>query len=110
MKRQIVVTVAAAVLLGSVAGETAIEKPYDFRRRIAHVHEANRRDWSLKRSADEFEIAEKAKVDVGESPSPLLARAAADFCDYCAQSMGVTASVVTPYSAIRNPPAVAVAT
>ena len=75
---------------GSVCG---VEKPYDFRARLAHVHKPNRRDWKLQPATNEFVFIDGMKIAVGENAAPLVSRAADDFRDYLLTSMGVNVSV-----------------
>ena len=72
----------------------AKERPYDFRKRLAVVHEQARRDASLKPAADEIELADGMLIALPDGEKGLLFRAAQDFQDYLAVSMGVSATIV----------------
>ncbi len=102
------IAVCSMLALGAAALEPGHEGPYDFRRRLACIHEPNIRDWSLVCATGELEVACGAMIDIGANPSPLLRHAATDFCDYLAQSMGVNASVSTPDAAVKLEPQVRV--
>ena len=80
--------------VATAADACAVEKPYDFRTRLADVHKPNRRDWQLTAQAGEFVFADGMKIVVGAKSEALVARAAEDFRDYLLTSMGVNVSVV----------------
>jgi len=86
--------VAVSVSSLSFGSAPAYERPYDFRKRLACVHEPNRRDWSLAPAADEFAVEVGAKIAIAENAPALVAKAAEDFRDYFATSMGLNVSVV----------------
>ena len=78
-----------------VAGVTAApaqlpdEPEYAFRKRLLVVHEPDRRDPSAKPEPGEFAFADGCRVAVPRDAPALVARAAEDFADYLAVSMGV---------------------
>lgn len=74
----------------AVAGAVA-EKPYDFRKRLEVVHEADRRDLELKPAAEEFVFRDGMVIAVPDNADEVLAVAGKDFCDYLDVSMGISA-------------------
>lgn len=70
------------------------EKPYDFRKRLEVVHQADRRDPAAKCAADEYEIADGFRIGIAADAGDFVYRVARDFEDYLAVSMKVCASVV----------------
>ena len=70
------------------------ERSYDFRKRLSVVHEEARRDVSLKPAADEIELSDGMLITVPNGEKGLVFRAAQDFQDYMAVSMGVSATIV----------------
>lgn len=84
------------VCAGAVLSSPSVkaERSYDFRKRLAVVHEEARRDASLKPAADEVELADGMLITVPNGEKGLLFRAAQDFQDYLAVSMGVSATIV----------------
>lgn len=83
--------IAAAVALLSAV--VSAEAPYAFRQRLVMVHRQDRRDFSLKAGADEFEFPNGAVIVVPDGAPALVRRAADDFADYLIVSMGINASV-----------------
>ena len=73
---------------------TAKENAYDFRKRLAVVHEEGRRDVSLRPMDGEIELRDGLALVVPSGEKGLLFRAAQDFQDYLAVSMGVAAIIV----------------
>ena len=69
------------------------EAPYSFRDRLVTVHRTDRRDFSLKASAEEFAFANGSQIAVADDAPELVRRAAEDFREYLVLSMGVNASV-----------------
>ena len=70
------------------------EEPYDFRKRLEVVHQADRRDPAAKCAADEYEIADGFRIGIAADAGDFVYRVARDFEDYLAVSMKVCASVV----------------
>ena len=83
----------AGVALAAAMPSMAKERAYDFRKRLAVVHEADRRDTSLKPSADEIELKDGMYIVLPDACKGLLFRAAQDFQDYLAVSMGVSSTI-----------------
>ena len=91
-KRSVLLFCAFIAALAAVPS-AAKEKAYDFRKRLAVVHEEGRREASLKPSADEVELSDGMFIVVPDGTRGLLFRAAQDFQDYLAVSMGVSAAI-----------------
>lgn len=70
------------------------EEPYDFRKRLEVVHQADRRDPAAKCAVDEYEIADGFRIGIAADAGDFVYRVARDFEDYLAVSMKVCASVV----------------
>jgi len=69
------------------------EEPYEFRRRLETVHQADRRDKTARCAADEIALADGLEIALTPNASELVRRAAADFVDYLSVSMNVDACV-----------------
>ncbi|MFA7173870.1 MAG: hypothetical protein WC340_10740 [Kiritimatiellia bacterium] len=81
-------------ILGTAAAFcAAVEKPYEFRAALETVHEAGRRDVSLKPSTDEFAFRDGVAVVIPADAGAVLYNAACDFTDYLNVSMDVSARV-----------------
>ena len=78
----------------AVVPSAAKERQYDFRKRLAVVHEEGRRDASLKPSADEIVLSDGMSIVLPDGSKGLLFRAAQDFQDYLAVSMGISSAIV----------------
>ena len=65
----------------------------EFRAELERVHERGLRDLSRKPKADEFEIADGARVAIPSNSGEVLANAARDFAEYLFVSMGVGVAV-----------------
>ncbi len=72
----------------------AIEKKYDFRKRLLQVHQPNIRNASYQKKADEFMVEDGAVIGISESAEIVLKTAAWDFADFLKTSMGVKAGVL----------------
>ncbi|MBO7721967.1 MAG: hypothetical protein J6T01_06140 [Kiritimatiellae bacterium] len=83
----------AAAALAAAWSIAAAEEAYEFRRRLECVHEKNRRVASERPAADEMEIKDGFKISIAHGADGLVYRAARDFEDYLAVSMGVMACV-----------------
>ncbi len=70
------------------------EKKYDFLKRMAVVHQPNRRDDGLLPEPDEVVLESGWRIVYEVGASPLVVRAAYDFQDYLSVSMGVEVSVI----------------
>ncbi len=94
--------ILAALVLASGAvasGADAVEKAYDFRARLANVHQPNRIDRTLKPAADEFVFKDGDRIAIAPDADKLTKRVAEDFRDYLLTSMGVNSSVAAPGAA-----------
>ncbi|MDE3275007.1 MAG: hypothetical protein PUJ80_03170 [Verrucomicrobiota bacterium] len=85
----------SAVFVACMALVSLAEPPHAFRQRLVTVHRQDRRDCSLKASADDYAFVDGAQVVVPDDAPRLVRRAAEDFCDYLLLSMGVNASLRT---------------
>jgi len=92
-KKLTVSLVLAALAVDFGVAAPAVEKPYDFRARLADVHRPNRRDWKLVPSADEFAFADGQGIALPSDAPALVRTATEDFRDYLLTSMGVNVSV-----------------
>ena len=87
MKRLLLFVFAVAcVQIGA-----AVERPYDFRKRLGVVHEKGLRFAGAKPAANEFVFSDGVVVSVPREADDVLANAAKDFCDYLDVSMNVSA-------------------
>ena len=68
---------------------------YDFRKELLTVHEANVRNFDRKTKADEYFMADGAKILITPDASEVISVAAHDFCDFLSVSMDLSSSVVT---------------
>ncbi|MFA7173047.1 MAG: hypothetical protein WC340_06485 [Kiritimatiellia bacterium] len=93
--------VALTVIMAAVCSIAQIkyERPYDFRKRLEIVHEPDQRDTSLQPATDEFEFKDGVTITLAKEASPFLFRAAQDFQDFLAVSMGVSAIISRTNSA-----------
>ena len=95
-KTGVLASLACAVACGVAqgAGLLGVERPYDFRKRLEEVHEPNRFDAGAKPAADEFAFRDGVVLRLKASADrELVFRAAQDFQDYLAVSMGVSARI-----------------
>ena len=93
---------AALGVVGMAAADSAVEKPYDFRARLACVHKPNRVDRSLSAAADEFQFRNGDRILLPAGADRLLRHVAEDFRDYLLVSMGINVSVAEA-GRISNP-------
>ena len=80
-----------AAIFATAGTVVAKENAYDFRKRLAIVHEEGLRDVALRPAADEIELKNGLGLVVPAGEKGLVFRAAQDFQDYLAVSMGVAA-------------------
>ena len=85
------ISVAVAAVLAS--GIVFAEAPYAFRSRLVTVHRTDRRDRTLRPTADEYAFPDGVQIVVPDAAPALVRRAADDFADYLVVSMHVNASV-----------------
>ena len=71
------------------------EQNYDFRKELLMVHEANVRNFDRKPKADEYFMADGAKILIAPDAPEVISVAAHDFYDFLSVSMDLSASVVT---------------
>ena len=83
----------AALFFAALTAGAQVEAPYAFRTRLTAVHTPDRRDYSLKAQADEYEFKNGVQIVVPDGAAPLVRRAAEDFREYLLISMNVNASV-----------------
>ncbi len=69
------------------------EKNYDFRKRMAQIHEKGIRNTSLSPSEDELEIKNDAKICIPHDAGEVICTAAKDFADFLFVSMNVSVSL-----------------
>ena len=84
----------AAMMAVATAFAAPTEAHFAFTNDLDTVHQADRRNPSVKPSRDEFVVRDGFKIAVGKDAPALVRRAAEDFVDYLAVSMGVKALVV----------------
>ena len=59
------------------------ESRYAFKDRLLQIHKKDRRDFTIKPSADEYEIKDGTKIALPQSdPDAVVYTASKDFCDY----------------------------
>ena len=85
---------ALAAMFAAAGTVVAKENAYDFRKRLEIVHEEGLRDATLSPAADEIELKNGLALVVPAGEKGLVFRAAQDFQDYLAVSMGVAAIVL----------------
>ena len=93
---------------GTVAPACAVPKlpdepEYAFRKRLLVVHEPDRRDPAARTESDEFVFSDGCRVAVPQDAPPLVARAAWDFAEYLAVSMGVKTGAVDAVAIALDP-------
>ncbi len=71
----------------------AIERNYDFCKRLLEVHKKNRRNKSLKPDTNEFAFENTVRILMPNNAGEVTVTAAKDFADYLFTSMNVTAYV-----------------
>ena len=71
----------------------AIERNYDFCKRLLEVHKKDRRNANLQPEADEFEFCSPVRILIPRDAGEIMLTAAKDFADYLFTSMNVTAYV-----------------
>jgi len=87
------INVAVAVVTMCASMALQAEEPYEFRRRLETVHQADRHDKAACCAADEIALADGLEIALVPNASELVRRAAADFVDYLSVSMNVDACV-----------------
>lgn len=75
----------------TLALAAAGEEPYAFRKQLDTIHEVGLRDPVVNPNADDFAFKDGATVAYDAAAGTLVKRAAEDFADYLATSMGVVA-------------------
>ena len=83
-----------AAVFAAAGTVVAKENAYDFRKRLEIVHEEGLRDTTLSPTSDEIELKNGLALVVPAGEKGLVFRAAQDFQDYLAVSMGVAAIVL----------------
>jgi len=83
-----------AAMFAAAGTVVAKENAYDFRKRLEIVHEEGLRDAALRPTTDEIELKNGLSIVVPAGEKGLVFRAAQDFQDYLAVSMGVAAIVL----------------
>lgn len=66
---------------------------YDFQTRLLQLHKPNRRDVSVKRTDNEWEVPDGISIVVNREALPVIYTAVKDFSDYLLVSMGIGAAV-----------------
>ncbi|MBR7140800.1 MAG: hypothetical protein IKD03_01530, partial [Clostridia bacterium] len=66
---------------------------YDFKSELLVVHEPNIRDYSIKKTENEFEFTDGVKIFVANSDNQVIMTAVRDFEDYLFTSHGVSAFI-----------------
>ncbi len=94
MEHRLFFLMTACLVFSAAPSAVAKERSYDFRKRLCVVHEADRRDSSLRPAADEVELKDGTLIVVPDGEKGLLFRAAQDFQDYLAVSMGVSSTII----------------
>ena len=93
MKRTFVVAAMTAAAVWT-AGAVPVEAHFAFTNDLETIHQAGRRIQSLRPAGDELVVRDGFKIAIGKDAPALVRRAAEDFVDYLAVSMGVKALVV----------------
>ena len=70
-----------------------IEKRYDFKRELLKIHKDYRRDYTLTKNDDEYEIVDGTVILVPKDCGEVIMTAVRDFEDYMFTSMGVSVRV-----------------
>ena len=86
-------TTLAFFVLAAATGVAQVERPYGFRDRLVTVHRNDRRDFSVKAQADDFEFVNGVQIVLRGDMPELVGIAADDFREYLLVSMGINASV-----------------
>ena len=92
-RNKLAMTLVAAAMMAA-AGVAPTEAHFAFVKDLETIHQTGRRIPSLKPSRDELVVRDGFKIAVGKDAPALVRRAAEDFADYLAVSMGVKALVV----------------
>ena len=85
---------AAAVMAAATAVAAPTEAHFAFTNELETIHRPGRRNPAVNPSRDELVVGDGFKIAVGKDAPALVRRAAEDFADYLAVSMGVKALVV----------------
>ena len=84
---------AFVAVVGVSVAARAGEAHYEFRQRLATVHEPGLRDAAAVCAADEIQVGGDWTIIVPQGATDFIFRAAQDFQDYLAVSMGVDVRV-----------------
>ena len=71
----------------------AIEKKYDFRKRLLQIHQPDIRNTAYAKKENEYMFADAVSISIPQSAEIVLITAAWDFADFLNTSMGIRAGV-----------------